>query len=109
MKPTKPERLSCIRCDQARPSCLHAQRGIESDLRRRRKSPRAQIDAELARKFVGFSDVLADVSERTGLTSNNDLLRLYEKWLRTGSERDGQRLIQKGILPNSSIGKRFIQ
>jgi hypothetical protein len=64
---------------------------------------------ELARKFVGFSDVLADVSERTGLTSNNDLLRLYEKWLRTGSDRDGQRLIERGIVPNSSVGKRFLQ
>ncbi len=68
-----------------------------------------EVFVELSRKFVGFSDVLADVSERTGLTSNNDLLRLYEKWLRTGSERDGQRLIQRGIVPNSSVGKRFLQ
>lgn len=68
-----------------------------------------EVFAELSRKFVGFSDVLADVSERTGLTSNNDLLRLYEKWLRTGSDRDGQRLIERGIIPNSSVGKRFLQ
>ena len=68
-----------------------------------------EVFAELARKFVGFSDVLADVSERTALASNNDVLRLYEKWLRTGSHRDGQRLVERGILPNSSIGKRFLQ
>lgn len=68
-----------------------------------------EVFAELARKFVGFSDVLADVSERTGLTSNHDLLRLYEKWVRTGSQRDGQRLIERGIVPNSSVGKRFLQ
>jgi hypothetical protein len=68
-----------------------------------------EVFAELARKFVGFSDVLADISERTALTSNNDVLRLYEKWLRTGSARDGQRLIQRGIVPNSSVGKRFMQ
>ena len=68
-----------------------------------------EVFAELARKFVGFSDVLADISERTALTSNHDVLRLYEKWLRTGSERDGQRLIQRGIVPNSSVGKRFLQ
>jgi len=69
-----------------------------------------EVYAELARKFVGFSDVLADISERTTLTSNNDdLLRLYEKWLRTGSERDGQRLIERGIVPNGSVGKRFLQ
>jgi hypothetical protein len=68
-----------------------------------------EVFAELAGKFVGFSDVLADVSERTGVTSNNDLLRLYEKWVRTGSVRDGQRLIERGIVPNNSVGRRFLQ
>ena len=68
-----------------------------------------EVFAELARKFVGFSDVLADISERHALTSDNDLLRLYEKWLRTGSDRDGQRLIERGIVPNASVGKRFLQ
>jgi hypothetical protein len=69
----------------------------------------AEVFGELARKFVGFMDVLADVSERTSVTSGVDVLRLYEKWLRTGSPRDGQRLVERGILPNQSIGKRFIQ
>jgi hypothetical protein len=69
----------------------------------------AHVFAELARKFVGFMDVLADVSERTALASSTDVLRLYEKWLRTGSGRDGQRLVERGVLPNYSIGKRFLQ
>jgi hypothetical protein len=68
-----------------------------------------EVFAELARKFVGFSDVLADVSDRTALASNHDLLRLYEKWLRTGSRRDSEKLLERGIVPNSSIGKRFLQ
>ena len=67
------------------------------------------VFTELADKFVGFTDVLADISERTALVSHTDVLRLYEKWLRTGSERDGQRLVERGILPNTSIGKRFLQ
>jgi hypothetical protein len=69
----------------------------------------AEVFGELARKFVGFMDVLADISERTTFASTTDALRLYEKWLRTGSVRDGQRLVERGILPNQSIGKRFIQ
>jgi hypothetical protein len=69
----------------------------------------AEVFGELARKFVGFMDVLADVSEQTNLASTGEILRLYEKWLRTGSQRDGQRLIERGILPNNSIGRRFIQ
>jgi len=70
----------------------------------------AEVFGELARKFVGFMDVLADISERTTLASTTtEVLRLYEKWLRTGSVRDGQRLVERGILPNHSIGRRFIQ
>jgi hypothetical protein len=78
-------------------------------LGRREEDAFSEVFAELARKFVGFTDVLADISERTALGTHTDVLRLYEKWLRTGSERDGQRLIERGILPNSSIGKGFIQ
>lgn len=78
-------------------------------LSRRDDDAFAEVFRELARKFVGFVDVLAEVSERTALASAPDVLRLYEKWLRTGSERDGQRLAARGIVPNSSIGKRFIQ
>jgi hypothetical protein len=69
----------------------------------------AEVFAELSRKFVGYMDVLSDISERTTQSSNSDVLRLYEKWLRTGSERDGQRLVEKGILPNASINQRFLQ
>ena len=61
------------------------------------------IFAELSDKFVCFVDVLSEVSERTSLTSDSDLLRLYEKWLRTGSRRNGDLLAEQGIVPNESI------
>jgi hypothetical protein len=61
------------------------------------------IFAELAEKFAAFVDVLCEVSERTSLTSDTDLLRLYEKWLRTGSRRNGDLLAEKGIVPNESL------
>lgn len=78
-------------------------------LSRRDEDTFAEVFGELARKFVGYMDVLAEVSERTGVASSADLLRLYEKWLRTGSPRDGKKLVDRGIVPNASIGKRFIQ
>jgi hypothetical protein len=59
--------------------------------------------AELADKFVAFVDVLSEVSERTSLTNHTDLLRLYEKWVRTGSRRNGELLAEQGIVPNASI------
>ena len=59
--------------------------------------------AELADKFIGFVDVLSEVSERSACASNADLLRLYERWLRTGSARSGQLLAERGVVPNSSL------
>jgi hypothetical protein len=67
------------------------------------------VYAELAQKFVAFVDVLSEVSERTSCMSNADLLRLYEKWLKTGSRRSGQLLIEKGVVPNASIKSARIQ
>jgi hypothetical protein len=64
---------------------------------------------ELAAKFPAFVDVLGEVSERTALASNSDLLRLYEKWMRTRSRRSGDLLAARGIVPNASVGSRFIQ
>jgi hypothetical protein len=62
---------------------------------------------ELAAKFAGFVDVLGEVSERTALTSNADLLRLYGKWLRTRSRRSGDLLAARGLVPNASLGTRI--
>jgi len=67
------------------------------------------VFAELAEKFVGFVDVLSEVSERTSCASNADLLRLYERWLKTGSPRSGQLLIECGVVPNASLRTTRVQ
>lgn len=69
----------------------------------------AAMFAELAEKFVGFVDVLAEVSERTQCASNTDLLRLYERWVKTGSVRSGQLLAERGVVPNMSIRTTRVQ
>ena len=53
---------------------------------------------ELSVNFRDFSDVLGEMSDRSGLQSNSDLLRLYEKFLITGSDRLKALLSEKGIL-----------
>jgi hypothetical protein len=67
------------------------------------------VFAELAEKFVGFVDVLSEVSERTSCASNADVLRLYEKWLKTGSRHSGQLLIERGVVPNASVKTSRVQ
>ena len=69
----------------------------------------AEVFGELSRKFVSFTDVLADISERTELPSPSRILRLYEIWLRTGSRRAARMLEAHGIAPNASIGTKFLQ
>jgi hypothetical protein len=67
------------------------------------------VFAELADKFGGFVDVLCEVSERSSCSSNSDLLRLYERWLKTGSTRSGQLLVERGVVPNASIKTTRVQ
>jgi hypothetical protein len=78
-------------------------------LARRSDDTLGDVFDELAGKFVAFVDVLAEVSEQSALTSNADLLRLYERYLRTGSRRTGDILAARGIVPNPSIASKLIQ
>jgi hypothetical protein len=53
---------------------------------------------ELATKFTRLVDVLNEISERTAVTTNMGLLKLYERWLRTGSERVAELLRSQGVV-----------
>jgi hypothetical protein len=65
---------------------------------------------ELSGKFVPFVDVLSEVSSTTRVSSEDqDRLRLYERWLYTGSTRAAAKLIEHGITPNAALRKAFLQ
>lgn len=57
----------------------------------------AHLYQELSVKFKAFSEVLGELSERSGINKDSDVLRLYERWLMTGSERLRQQLSTHGI------------
>lgn len=57
-----------------------------------------EVFSELSENFVQFADVLNEVSEHSSLSDNRSLLRLYEKWLRTGSPRSAALLRKQGVL-----------
>jgi hypothetical protein len=57
---------------------------------------------ELARKFEAFVEVVAEVADATtamGTESSSGLLRVYERWLKTGSERLASALTSRGVVP----------
>jgi hypothetical protein len=65
---------------------------------------------ELSEKFSQLVEVLNEVSERTMAASNAGLLRLYEKWIRTGNVRLATLLRQQGVPATLAVPKgRFVQ
>jgi hypothetical protein len=68
--------------------------------------PYGSVFGELAENFVRFVEVLALVSRRTSHpSSNSDVLRLYQRWQRTGSEAAAVRLAQLGVFPRKGDGR----
>ena len=57
------------------------------------------VFAELGEKFQHFVDVLNDIRHQAGSTSDMNLLRQYEVWLKTGSQRAARLLREQGIHP----------
>jgi hypothetical protein len=57
------------------------------------------VFSELSQRFTQFSDLLAEISENTRLSSPQSILRLYERWLQTGSRRAAVLLAERGITP----------
>lgn len=64
-----------------------------------RQAALREIFTELANRFIVYVDILAEVSEKSRMQNHTDLLRLYEHWLKTGSERTAKLLSEAGILP----------
>jgi hypothetical protein len=64
--------------------------------------PGPAVFSELAERFRQFVDVLAEVSEQSRLSSPASVLRLYERWVQTGSRRAAALLAAQGISPVAS-------
>jgi hypothetical protein len=58
-----------------------------------------QVFAELAAKFQPMVDALNEISESSYQHSDQDRLRLYELWVKTGSERSRNLLRKLGVEP----------
>lgn len=58
------------------------------------------VFGELAAHFRDFVDVLNEVSEATRLNTPLAEVRLYERWLQTGSRRAAALLAERGLAPH---------
>ena len=58
---------------------------------------------DLCQKFAVLVGLLGEISEMSGFQTNSDVLRAYEIWLKTGSERARKQLVRSGIHPLMSL------
>jgi len=66
------------------------------------------IFAELAKDFASFVAVLAQVANATvakSVATSRSVLKLYERWLRTGNEKLGEALASQGFVAPRGGGR----
>ena len=62
---------------------------------------------ELAENFERFAELLTAIAEKLSLAaapSSVGILKMYERWLKTGSESLGSELLEHGVLPVRGAG-----
>ena len=66
---------------------------------------------KLSDQFTEIVDLLMEISDRHHQTKNADadLLKLYDRWARTGSERIQKLLLEKGLIPTDGLPTEYIQ
>lgn len=70
----------------------------------------AQVYGQLARDFTDLVDVLNQVADNTRRPSQDkDLLRLYDQYARTNSERARKKLVERGFFPTAQIPVTYEQ
>ena len=85
--------------DNAAAILRHGARGVQG------QGP--DVLTELSTKFERFVDVLADVAYGTlarNTHNERSVVKLYERWLRTGSDRLAEELGARGIVPTRGHG-----
>lgn len=58
----------------------------------------ADVYDMLSKKFIHYVNLLSYISEKSSIQTNHDILKLYERYLQTGSSLAKQKLNQLGVI-----------
>jgi len=87
--------------------------GSLSDIvsQQRGQSVAAEVYGRLSEKFAELVELIMEVAMRArGLTDDDtELVRLYERWMRTGSERLHKMLIDRGLIHGATKNPEVLQ
>ena len=68
----------------------------------------AEAYSEFGQRFLEYVDVLAVISEKASMQITTDLLRLYDKYVVSGSKLAEEKLNDMGQFPNTQTTKKYI-
>jgi hypothetical protein len=63
-----------------------------------REDDTAHVYRIFSQRFIEFVDVLTYISQQSSVHTDQGLLRLYDRYMRTGSELAKEKLIEMGVL-----------
>ncbi len=69
------------------------------------ESMQSEVFKIFSNRFLDFVDVLTYVSQSSAIQSNQDVLRIYEKYILTGSPLAKEQLIEMGLLNTNDLKK----
>ncbi len=68
----------------------------------------ARVYEEFSNNFLKFVDALTYISQKSMIQSNKDLLRLYDRYVSTGSELARSQLLENGLLNSTTNSNKKI-
>ncbi|MFS4458886.1 hypothetical protein [Bdellovibrio sp. HCB2-146] len=63
-----------------------------------REDTLAKVYGEFSNRFLDFVEVLTYISQQSFVKSDQGILRLYDRYMRTGSELAREKLVEMGVL-----------
>ncbi len=69
----------------------------------------AKVYKVFSQRFLEFVDVLTYISQQSFIKSDQSILRLYDRYLRTGSELAREKLIEMGVVTVSKDNIKLIR
>jgi len=69
----------------------------------------AEVYQDFSVRFIEYVDVLTCISEKSFVVNEADLLRLYDRYILTGSKQAKDKLTEKGLVAPSSYIKKVIR
>ncbi len=58
----------------------------------------ATVYSTISKKFIDYADLLSYISDKSALQSEQNILRLYERYLKTGSDLARDKLVELGVV-----------